>query len=341
MSTDFASYLSSFFTVYVDGTRGLSKNTIKSYAQTFALLLQFISEVRKINIDKITLSVLDQQLILDFLDWLEKIRGCQPPTRNVRLAGLKTFFGYISTKEPKSLHQSLQVLSIPAKKISQKVPSYVSTEGMRQLFEQFNLKARMGRRDFALIALLYDSGSRVQELIDLTPSSIDFKKPIYLTVVGKGRKTRTIPLLSTQVNHLQRYMDENGLLEPSKSAQPLFSNCQGRKLTRQGIADILRKYLKKARAIDPTLISEKITCHSLRHSKAIHLLEAGVPLAYIREFLGHRSVQTTERYARLTTKYKQAVLEAANKELFDLIPETQAYRDSAKSELLKLVSSFT
>lgn len=341
MSTDFANYLSSFFTVYVEGTRGLSKNTIKSYAQTFSLLLRFISEVRKINIDKITLSVLDEQLVLDFLDWLEKIRGCQPLSRNVRLAALKTFFSYISTKDPKSLKQSLQILSIPSKKIDHKVPSYVSIEGMKLLFAQFNSKTRRGRRDLALIALLYDSGSRVQELIDLTPSNIDFKKPILITLVGKNRKTRSIPLLNQQVNHLQRYMDENGLLEPTSSGKPLFSNSQGRKLTRQGIADILKKYLKKARAIDQSLVSEKITCHSLRHSKAIHLLEGEVPLTYIRDFLGHKSVLTTEKYARMTTKYKQKVLEAANKEIFDVIPETHVYRDSAKSELLQLISSFT
>jgi len=149
---------------------------------------------------------------------------------------------------------------------------------------------------------MYDSGARVQEMIDLTPSSIRLDSPNLVRLVGKGRKALMVPLNEEQIVFLKKYMQEMHLLEPHANLYPLFSNTRNVKLTRAGVTYILKTYADQARKINPSIIPETISCHSLRHSKAMHLLQAGVNLVYIRDILGHVSVQTTEGYARSDSK---------------------------------------
>ncbi len=166
---------------------------------------------------------------------------------------------------------------------------------------------------------MYDSGARVQELLDLTPSSIRLEAPYIVKLMGKGRKERIVPLQNEQVVLLKAYMEENRLLETHNDRHPLFFNCWRRKLTRSGVNYILKAYADMARKVDPLLVPEKISCHVLRHSKAMHLLQAGVNLVYIRDILGHVSIQTTDVYARADSKQKREALEKA---YVDVIPET-------------------
>jgi site-specific recombinase XerD len=158
---------------------------------------------------------------------------------------------------------------------------------------------------------MYDTGSRVQEIIDLTPLSLRLNKPATVTIIGKGNKARLVPMLDAQTDHLKRYMKENRLDEPFTNHYPLFFNSRKEKLTRSGINYILDKYAKAARAENPLVIPDNISPHSLRHSKAMHLLQAGVNLVYIRDILGHVSVITTEIYARADSKQKRDALEKA------------------------------
>lgn len=160
----------------------------------------------------------------------------------------------------------------------------------------------------ALLSLMYDTGARVQEIADLTVECLRLTKPYTIRMMGKGQKVRIVPLIEQQVLHLQRYMADECLFDSKKAKMPLFSSGCGRKLTRSGISYILNKYVSKARVESATLIPEKVSCHSLRHSRAMHLLQADVPLIYIRDLLGHESVVTTEIYARVDSKRKREVI---------------------------------
>jgi site-specific recombinase XerD len=158
---------------------------------------------------------------------------------------------------------------------------------------------------------MYDTGARVQETIDLTSSMLRLNKPATIKIVGKGNKARLVPMLDAQVEHLKNYLKEHRLNEPSANSYPLFFNSRKEKLTRAGINHIVQKYVKAARKENRMIIPDKISCHTLRHSKAMHLLQAGVNLVYIRDILGHVSIQTTEIYARADSKQKREALERA------------------------------
>jgi site-specific recombinase XerD len=202
-------------------------------------------------------------------------------------------------------------MSIRQKKTKNTTINYLTTEGVKLLLEQPDLTSEKGRRDLALLSLMYDTGSRVQEIIDLTPSAIRLDKPYTIQITGKGDKTRIVPLLENQLKILKSYLIEHCLLTPQMRKNPLFSNSRQEKLTRPGVTHILLKYADKARRIKSGLIPDKISCHSLRHSKAMHLLQAGVNLVYIRDILGHASVQTTEIYARADSRQKREAIERA------------------------------
>lgn len=178
-------------------------------------------------------------------------------------------------------------------------------------FQQVDTSTKRGRRDLALLALMYDTGARVQEIIDLCPLNVHLYKPYTIQLIGKGKKTRVVRLLNEQVELLQVYLSEYGLTNIRDMSGPLFFNHRQERLTRGGISYILGKYAQKARNVDQYLIPERISCHSLRHSKAMHLLQAGVNLVYIRDILGHVSIQTTEIYARADSKQKREAIEKA------------------------------
>jgi integrase/recombinase XerD len=168
-----------------------------------------------------------------------------------------------------------------------------------------------GRRDLTLLSLMYDTGARVQEVIDLTPSMLRLNKPATVKIIGKGNKARLVPMLDAQTEHLKNYLKEHRLNEPFANMYPLFFNSRKEKLTRVGVNHIVQKYCKTAREKNKMIIPDKISCHSLRHSKAMHLLQAGINLVYIRDILGHVSIQTTEIYARADSKQKREALEKA------------------------------
>ena len=311
-ATDFAKYLTKFFTEYLVGERGASTHTIRSYSDTFTLVLTYMDKVRHIAADRLTLSHFYRETVLDFLDWLQKERKCANTTRNQRLAALHSFFKYMQYEDAKHLEQWQNILSIKVKRSEQRsFVNYLNVEGIKFLLEQIPVNTKEGRRNLALLALLYDSGARVHEIIDLSPSSLNLNKPCYVTIFGKGNKKRIVPLQNEQVKLLVSYMNENHLDQPAYNQRPLFANNRGEKLTNSGVAYILDLYANNARILKPELIPEKISPHTLRHSKAMHLLQSGVNLVYIRDILGHVSIQTTEVYARADSKQKREALETA------------------------------
>lgn len=309
--TDFSKCTKDFFMKYLSHERGASDNTVSSYRDTFILLSQFMEEKKHIKLNKLVLKDITRETVIEFLDWLQENRKCGSSTRNQRLAVIRSFFNYVQYDNPEHINQCQRIMSIKLKKVPQKIISYLTTDGIKLLLEQPDITTRRGRRDLALLSLMYDTGARVQEIIDLTPNACHLDKPYTLQLIGKGNKARVIPLMEDQVKILKSYMNENHLSEAFAGEYPLFYNSKKQAFTRAGVTNILLKYVKKARIDNPELIPQKISCHSLRHSKAMHLLQAGVNLVYIRDILGHVSVQTTELYAKADAKLKKEALEKA------------------------------
>lgn len=309
--TDFSKSLTDFLACYLPGERGASKNTIASYKDTFILFLMFQKEKKSMQAEKLTLRLITKDSIVEFLNWLEVERNSCAATRNVRLAALHSFFRYLQYQNPEYMMEWQQILSIPSKKTEKTAINYLSVEGIRLLLDGPDLSTKNGRRDLALLSLMYNSGARVQEIIDLTPSMVRLDHPCTVKLIGKGNKARIVPLLEQQLTFLKTYMDEQNLLESYANMYPLFSNSRKEKLTRAGVNYILEKYARQARMKEPSLIPKKLSCHCLRHSIAMHLLQSGVNLIYIRDILGHTSVQVTEVYARTDSRQKREAIEKA------------------------------
>jgi len=330
-TTDFAKHLTNFLTKYLAGERNASPHTICSYRDTFVQLIFFMKSVKKVGAQHLKLDSLSKETILDFLDWIQQERKCGNATRNYRLAAIHSFFTYLQYECPEQIYQWQRVLSIKVRKHQKKNINYLTLEGIKLIFAQTNATQPSGRRNLAMLALMYNSGARVQELIDLTPSSVRLEAPYILKLLGKGRKERIVPLQNEQVALIRTYMQENKMLETHNNQHPLFFNCWRRKLTRSGVNYILKTYADMARNINPNLIPERISCHVLRHSKAMHLLQAGVNLIYLRDILGHVSIQTTDIYARADSKQKREALEKA---YVDLLPEKEKERQWEKDATL-------
>ena len=320
--TDFSKSLTDFLSKYLPAERGMSYNTISSYKMTFILFIEFMNTQKNVNVQKLSLSHCNRESIVQFLDWLQLTRKSSASTRNVRLAALHSFFKFMQYREPDRLNEWQQILSIKVKKAKKEVINYLSVDGITLLLRQPDQLSRKGARDLAMLALMYDTGARVQEIIDLTPSSLRLDKPFTIKLIGKGNKARIVPLMEQEVVHLKYYMQKNKLFEPYANLYPLFFNSRKEKLTRAGVSHVLQRYADMARSKNPSLIPDKISCHSLRHSKAMHLLQAGVNLVYIRDILGHESVQTTEVYARVDSKHKREAIEKAYSDVMNSeVPE--------------------
>ena len=314
--TDFAKYLTEFLSDYLPTQKNVSKNTIRSYRDTFKLLIAYCQEIKGTPSERITLNILSSEWITGFLGWLEGERKCSISTRNQRLAALHSFFRYVQAEEPAGMFHFQKVTAIPIKKVKKTVVEYLNPEAMKLLLEQPDKHTPKGRRDLTLISVLYDSGARVQELIDIRVCDVTLQTPAVLTLIGKGNKTRRVPIMKNTAALLQNYLLENKLDKPWRNESPLFTNSQNDKLTRKGVTYILSKYVESARKTS-TLLPSKVNNHMLRHSKAMHLLQAGVNLIYIRDFLGHVDLKTTEIYARADTEMKRKAIENVYPDLID------------------------
>lgn len=213
-----------------------------------------------------------------------------------------------------------EILSIKSKRARLKPMTFLSVDGVRLLLKQIPTDSIYGRRNLAMFALLYDTGARVQELILLRPCDLHLESPAYLILQGKGNKNRAVPLHEKQVAILRKYINDNKLYRTELQTEPLFRNRNGSRLTGAGVTYLLMKYVTLAHMKNPDLVPKRISPHCLRHSKAMHLLQAGVNLVYIRDILGHVSILTTEIYARADSKQKREALEAAYK---DVIPSEE------------------
>lgn len=310
--TDFARVLTRFLSNYLPSQRNVSTNTIKSYRDTFKQVLMYFNLELDIKPEFLTLDKIKTENIRGFLLWIERTRNVSVNTRNQRLAAIHSFYRYTQSEHPELLLECQKILGIPFKKKEIKLVEFLSHDCLKCILEQPDTNRKVGRRDLTIIATLYDTGARVQELIDLKTRDVRLTKPSTITLTGKGKKRRNVPIMGKTRELLEGYMNENKLLANGKQDHPLFYNSNRQPFTRPGIAYILDKYLKKAKQTDSDfLLPDRLNPHLMRHTKAMHLLEAGVNLIYIRDLLGHVHVTTTEVYLRANTEMKRKVLESA------------------------------
>ena len=303
--TDFTKALTSYFSTYLPETCGVSPNTCNSYRDAFKLLLLYFQEEKGVPANSIELRMLNRNLASNFLDWLEVQRKVSVTTRNQRLAAMKAFAHYVQYRNPEYLENCTDIIAMRPKKHEKPVIPFLTEEELKALLAQPDPSTRHGLRDLTLLSLLYDSGARVQEITDLKLKDIRLTNPAMVTLTGKGRKARQVPLMKETCKLLDAYI-RNFNLNSEPLTSPLFFNQKGQALSRYGITYILKKYVSQAELDSDT---RKISPHVLRHTKAMHLLRAGVNMIYIRDFLGHVDISTTEVYARIDAEMKRKVFE--------------------------------
>lgn len=281
-------YIKHFLLEYLPSYTSISDNTLKSYRDTFKLYINYMV----LNKEKITLETFTYENITKFIKWLEESRKSSERSCNQRLACLKSFSKLIIIKEPNMLYECQKILKIKFKKYQEKVRQYLTIDEVKTIINSPN-----NDKEQMILATLYYTGARINELININTSDINFDNKS-IKIIGKGNKIRIVPLVNEYVDLLKNYIIKNKI----SNNEILLKSNQKDKYTSNGIRYIIRKYTKN--------ISFKVTPHTFRHSIASHLLEANTSLIYIRDFLGHEHISTTEIYAKVNLNLKKKALES-------------------------------
>ncbi len=296
-----------FFGNYLPIMRGLSQHSVRSYRDAIVLFLRFVSDHTTRRIEDLDLEDFTAENVTEFLAFLEEKRHNAVATRNARLAALHTLARFLAADYPNHLAELQRVLGIPFKRGAKQAPiEYFEPMEVKALLDQIDCTTDLGRRDYALFALMFNTGARVQEILNLRRSDVRTEPPHQVRLMGKGGKVRLCPIWP----HTAKLLEE--LARRSQHADgneaPLFLNRHGTQLTRFGVRYLLNKYVAKATEILDTLAEKRLHPHSLRHTTAIALLKAGVDFATISQWLGHASLNTTMVYARADLDLKREAL---------------------------------
>jgi site-specific recombinase XerD len=301
--------LRSFFADYLPRVRGSSPHTILSYRDSLVLLLRFVAARRRRSVSQLDLSDVGPSEVLDFLQHLETARGNRVATRNGRLAAIHAFFRYCATDHPDRVEQCQRVLAVPFKRARTRPIEYFEYGEIDAVLRSVDRSSRDGRRDYALLATMFNTGARVQEIVALSVRDVQLSAPPHVRLYGKGRKERICPLWPQTAATVQAMLAERR--HAPAPEDPLFPNHRGARLTRFGVRYLLGKYCAHARVVMPALRAKRLHPHSMRHSTAVHLLRAGVDITTISHWLGHASVTTTNRYATVDLEMKRKAIEQA------------------------------
>lgn len=293
----------SFFLDHLQAAKGLRPSSIGSYRDGLRLFLLFVADDARCSITRLPLSALTSKRVLDFLQSLEDHRSNHIRTRNQRLAILRTFFSYLGGRVPELLAVAEQVTRIPTKRVSPPETHFLERSDIQALFASMPSGTRNALRDRTLLLFLYNTGARAQEVADLRVGHLDLHRQPYVRLHGKGDKWRTCPLWKETADELRRLVPP----PPVQPEAPVFRSQYGDALTRFGIYKLVRRHAARFDA-KPGQRGGRVTPHVFRHTTAVHLLEAGVELNVIRGWLGHVSLETTNRYAEITLRTKEAAL---------------------------------
>lgn len=299
------SCLRDYFADHLPRLRGMSPHTIHSYRDSLVLLLCFVAldRKRKIDVCDLDLDDIQPERILAFLAHLEKDRENSVTTRNVRLAAIHAFFRYVGAHHPAHMERAQRILGVPFKRADQRVIEYLDRAEIEAVLAGVDRSIADGRRDYALLATMFNTGARVQEVLDLKASDLQLTRPYQLRLFGKGRKERYCPLWAQTALILRAFCEERRI--DLRSDAKVFVNHRGVALTRFGVRYILAKHVDRARPKVVTLGRKRLHPHSMRHSTAVALLKSGVDLSTIGQWLGHASPTTTNRYATIDLDMKR------------------------------------
>lgn len=330
----FFELLHDFTKEYMPIIAGLSENTIRSYKAAFCLLLTFLNEAKGITPENITFCTLNYAMITSFLDWLELECKCSVATRNVRLAALSSFATYAQNRNSDAALIFLtNVRRIPPKKVASKPRIFFTKDEVSTLLRIPDTTSKTGYRDAVLLSLMYASGARAQEICDLKIRNILFEaEKTTLTITGKGNKTRRVLIARSCAEVLKQYLSRRKIdREPDCH---VFSSQTHEQMTISCVEAIYKKHLREAKKQNPTMFQQKsYSPHTMRHTCAMHMLEAGVPMMSIKNFLGHSSILTTERYADLTQSTVDKQIKAWNRRWFqDIVTMSDSEAKSSERE---------
>lgn len=294
-----AYYIREFLVTYLNTRRNCSINTIKSYRDTIKLFLNYNITENNLDIKDLDFQILNYDNINNFLNYLENIRNSSINSRNQRLACIKSLCTYILTYEVTYLEEFQKIIDIKSKKYNPKTIDYFTKEEITEILNKPNYEVKQELKELSILTILYDGALRVSELINLKTEDIILENPARIIVKqSKGNKSREVPITSGTVKILKKYKEQFNL----KSGDYFIQSNHKKTYTSNGIRKIINKYTKGFRF--------KVTPHTFRHTKASHLLESNVPLIYIRDFLGHESIETTEIYAKINNTIKdKAIIE--------------------------------
>jgi integrase/recombinase XerD len=304
-----ASALRAFFGDHLPTIRGLSPHTIRSYRDSVALLLRFLASTTQRPVAMLDVPDLTVAHIVAFLQHLEQQRHVSATTRNVRLAAIHAFARFLAAQDPTHLDPAQRLLGIPFKRARPRPIAYLEYEEIAAILASVDRSTRAGRRDYALLAAMFNTGARVQEILDVRARDLQLTKPYQLRLFGKGRKVRWCPLWTQTAQLLRAWCVERAL--DLQADAPVFVNQRGQPLSRFGVRFILAKHVRHAAQRQPGLVRKNLHPHSLRHSTAVHLLKSGVDLPTIAHWLGHASVNTTNRYVTVDLDLKRKALARA------------------------------
>ena len=297
--------LQQYFTGYAHAQRDLSPNTIAAYRDTWRLLIKHVTATTNVPADKIGLGMLDAQVVAGFLDHLQGQRGNSARTRNARLTAIRAVLAFALPDHPEHAETITRVLAIPARRSPEPVLQFLTPEETDALLGAPDKGTWTGRRDHALLTLAVQTGLRISELTSLTTSDIHVGTGPHVTCLGKGRRRRATPLTPTTVAVLTGYLSER----VTRKGSALFPGPAGQHLSRDALEHRLARYLALATGTCPSLAAKHITMHSLRHSAAMNLLAAGVDVAVISLWLGHRHTASSDAYLHADMAIKQAAID--------------------------------
>ncbi len=309
MSPCLANSLKRFFSHYLPVQKGVATNTVLAYRDAIKLLLCYAADTRKKHVEELSVEDLDEPLVLAFLEHLETVRGCSARTRNARLAAIRAFFAFLAREDPSLLPQCQTIRAIPMKRTEHKTMAYLEEKETQAVLDAVDGAARMGLRDQALLLVLYNTGARVSEIVNLKVGDVRLDDAPQVNLLGKGRKHRTCPLWPETADALQAYLAQRGPRDPR--CEQLFLNANGAPLTRFGIRHILRKHVGQAQAACPSLTGKRVSPHTLRHTTAMHLLRSGNEVNMVSYWLGHADINTTHIYVEIDMEMKRRMLEKA------------------------------
>lgn len=300
----FVTLLQVFFTEYLFGYKRASLQTVAAYRDSFRLFLQFLSKTIGRQPAHLSFDDINVASVLAFLDHIEVERKNSIRSRNARLAAIRSFFRFVAFREPEQVARAAQLLAIPIKRTEHRLVGHLTREEMDAVIAAPDRACRGGRRDHALLLTLYNSGARVSEIAAIRRSQIVFDSTTSLILHGKGRKERSVPLWAKTARILEVWLRETG----GSSDDFAFPNARGGRLTRDGIRYILDQAVEVAAKTCISLRSKRVSPHVVRHTTAMHLLQAGVDCSVIALWLGHESLETTHIYLEADLTTKQAAL---------------------------------